>query len=126
MSPDAELEREIRSLEERLLDRRVRSDPALLRELLAEEFLEHGSSGRTWSRAEMIEALRAERGELRFRLHDFRARRIASGAVLATYRLLTEPEPPEPPRASLRSSLWVQRGGRWVIVFHQGTRTSVS
>ena len=120
LKPESEIEQEIRSLEERLLDRRVRSDPDLLGELVAKEFLEFGSSGRTWSKQEIIDALREERGA-RFTISDFRARLISPRAALATYRVLAEPESPEPSRSSLRSSIWVHRAGRWQLVFHQGT-----
>jgi hypothetical protein len=122
VKPESEIEREIRSLEERLLERRVRSDPDLLGELLAEEFLEFGSSGRAWSKRETLDALREERGA-RFTISDFQARLISPGAALATYRVhvLAEPEPPGPSRSSLRSSIWVHRDGRWQLVFHQGT-----
>jgi glyoxylase I family protein len=118
--PESGIELEIRTLEERLLDRRVRSDPHLLDELLADDFREFGSSGRTWSKQEIIDALREERGA-RATIRDFAARRISPEVVLATYRVVAEPEPPEPTRSSLRSSLWVHRAGRWQIVFHQGT-----
>jgi hypothetical protein len=115
-----DLEREIRSLEERLLDRRVRSNPDLAGELLAEEFLEFGSSGRTWTKQEILDALREERA-IRFTISDFQVRLISPEAVLATYRVLAEPESHELSRSSLRSSLWVRRAGRWQLVFHQGT-----
>jgi len=46
---------------------------------------------------------------------DFEIELLATEVVLATYRM-------PPPHASLRSSIWVRRNGRWVMRFHQGTR----
>jgi hypothetical protein len=117
---DSEVEREIRALEERLLERRTRSDPDLLSELLAGEFLEFGSSGRAWSKPEIIRALREEEGA-RFTITEFSARRVAPTVVLASYRVVAEPGSPAPSRSSLRSSVWLQRAGCWQLVFHQGT-----
>jgi hypothetical protein len=120
--PRVPVEEQIQALEERLLDRRVRASPSLLGELLADDFLEFGSSGRVWTRQEILAALRAEPA-VRFTIRDFRVRRVARDAALATYRARAEPGSGGSPQASLRSSLWVWRVDRWQIVFHQGTPT---
>jgi glyoxylase I family protein len=47
-------------------------------------------------------------------MEDFAVTRLAAGAALVTYRS-------RDPRHARRSSIWVRRGGRWVMRFHQGT-----
>lgn len=55
----------------------------------------------------MEEAIEASRVAAR-RVHD---------AVLVTYRSDSSG------RRALRSSTWVREGGRWLLLFHQGTVT---
>ncbi len=50
----------LRNLEEQLVDPSVRRDKGRLLKLLAEDFREFGSSGRIYSRADIIEALSIE------------------------------------------------------------------
>ena len=122
--PSTELEELIRTLELRLVDPGVRANPEEMAALLADDFLEYGSSGRTFDKQQVLEALQHE-GAIRFSLHDFHVRNLSRGVVLATYRATATPEGAEP-RSSLRSSVWVRRSGRWQVTFHQGTLTSQS
>jgi hypothetical protein len=87
--------------------------------LLDPDFLEFGSSGRTWDRAETIEALlpQAAPGPLDFR--DWTARPLAEGVVLVTYTLSEASHGGW--RTTRRSSVWHARDGRWQLLFHQGT-----
>jgi hypothetical protein len=112
----------IRDLEESLLDPRIRRSREALHELLADEFLEFGSSGRRYTKAEIVEALVAETAVApRFTLSDFSLLVIAPGAALATYRAEARGANQPEPQHSLRSSIWTFRSGRWQLVFHQGT-----
>ncbi len=121
-----DLDDHLRALEEALLTPAVRRDKVPLADLLCEEFREFGSSGRVWTRAEILESLSTEQ-PVPFRLEAFKATPIAPEAVLLTYRVQREAASPEAPEASarapqsLRSSLWIQREGRWQMLFHQGT-----
>lgn len=117
---DIELEAHLRALEESHLRAEVRSSPEAMLSLLAEEFVEIGSSGRIFDRAAALEAA-SSHSVSRSRVDDFVVRPLAGGAVLATYRLSTWSEAAAVPRVTLRSSVWVLRGGRWVLAFHQGT-----
>jgi len=114
------LEDRIRALEARLLEPEVRASPAELERLLADDFLEFGSSGRVYGRRDVIDALPG-RSEARFTLEELRVRPLGPGVVLATYRLLRAATPPEAARSSLRSSIWRREGKRWRLAFHQGT-----
>ena len=111
----------IRRLEERLLEPEVRSSPEELALLLADDFLEIGSSGRTFDKKKIIATLKGE-SVFDYSLHDFQVKQLSSGIALATYRIETRQE--AEPRTSLRSSIWVHRQGRWQLMFHQGTPTS--
>jgi hypothetical protein len=107
---------EIRLLEEQLLRANVRESADRLDALLADDFVEFGSSGTVYSKAQCVSALLAEpvRRSSTAALNDFRTLELSPHIVLATYRL----------GQSLRSSLWRRESKGWRIVFHQGTRAS--
>ena len=121
MAPhDTTLEQELRDLEERHLRSDVRSSPQAIGALLADEFVEFGSSGRVFDRTAVIESLPTQ-PIFESRIDDFVVRALAPEAVLTTYRLSTWSESGRQVRVTLRSSVWVRRAGCWVLVFHQGT-----
>ena len=115
-----ELERELRELEERHLRPDVRSSPEAMGDILAQEFVEFGSSGRIHDRATVIAALPGQ-ALFQFRVDAFTVRALAPEVVLTTYRLSAWSRSEEQARVTLRSSVWVHRAGRWQMVFHQGT-----
>lgn len=110
-------------MEERLLQWSVRGDAEALSSLLASDFREFGSSGRVFDRQQVIEALRNETS-CEMTLGDFCAQVLAPDIALVTYRASWHGTSGQPAAISLRSSLWVQREGRWQLVFHQGTRAA--
>ena len=114
-----EIADQLRALEEGLLQTAVRKDASQVAELLADDFREFESSGRVYSKPEMIVLLR-EQEPIPMSLMDFEVSLLAPSVALVTYRALRE-RPNDEPAQSLRSSLWELRGGRWQIVFHQGT-----
>jgi hypothetical protein len=115
---DAEL---LRALEEKLLRPEIRGDVAALDELLADDFIEFGASGRRYTKAEIIAALPHEPPVERT-TSDYATRELGAGVALVTYNVVRH-TPGEPSMRSLRSSIWVHRDGRWQMVFHQGTLT---
>jgi hypothetical protein len=119
--PDPALESEIRILEERLLQATTRSSRGQVDELLADDFIEFGSSGRTFDKAAAMEFLATE-SAAHFSMLQFRVKRLAPDVVLATYIAVTH-TPGAPARHSLRSSIWTRAGYIWQLTFHQGTRT---
>ncbi len=122
MSDTAELEVEIRRLEERLLTPEVRAAPEELARLLADDFLEFGSSGHVFDRQEVIASLPLQPKE-QFALTEFQVRLLAPTIALAMYRVVRSGEQQDVPQGSLRSSIWRRTAGRWQMVFHQGTPT---
>ena len=111
----------IRKLEERLLKPSVRHSVQDVSGLLADEFIEYGSSGRIFTKKQVVEGLQSE-GPVELSLSDFKAKPLASGVILATFRGVKR-EPGGQKSYSLRSSIWQLIDGKWQIVFHQGTPT---
>ena len=124
MAPDDEAVAEVIALERALLTREVRSSAAALDALLDPEFTETGASGRRWTRAEILAALPAEAGAGagpgppgpdRIADHAMAGRRLAADVVMLTF------ETDHEGRRARRVSLWRRSGGRWRVLYHQGT-----
>lgn len=116
---------QLRRLEQSLLEPAVRRDGDRLRQLLAEDFLEFGSSGRVWTRKAIIDLLAAETGFLAPEIEDFQCSMIGGKVALVTYRTVRVDAGSGERLCSLRSSVWVRQDGVWRMRFHQGTRTSI-
>jgi hypothetical protein len=110
----------LRHLEERLLEPEVRKSAQEVADLLADEFIEFGSSGRVLNKRQLIEILQHEPA-VRISLLEFHASVLAPGVVLVTYRAVRRTAADGQPTRSLRSSVWKVIDGRWQMVFHQGT-----
>jgi hypothetical protein len=114
-----DLAEHIRTLEEKMLESSFRKSSREFAELLTDDFVEFGSSGRVFDKAAILREL-SEESPAELSLRDFAAARLAEGVVQATY--VSMRETPEGVIESLRCSIWVLRGGVWKIRFHQGTR----
>ena len=86
-------------------------------QLVAESFVEFGSSGQVYSKTRMLAVLAAEAPPT-ISASQFSVRRIASDAALLTYIACRHASPD---MFSLRSSIWQLQDGHWRIIFHQGT-----
>jgi len=111
--------RAVETLERRLLMPSVRRSSEELNSLLADEFVEIGSSGRIWSKDEIVEEL-LNSPSCEVEIDSVHARHIAENAVLITYRSWRVGE--EHRAVALRSSIWRRRGRSWRLMFHQGTK----
>ena len=111
---------EMRALEESLLDPVVRASVQKLDLLLADDFMEFGSSGHTYNKQQEIEALPWQPDQ-HWAIRDFCLQPLAPGVVLVTYRVIRHANQPDKATHSLRSSIWRCEEGRWRIFFHQGT-----
>ena len=96
--------------ERHLLDPAVRADRDAVDQLLHQDFVEIGRSGRPWTRAAIFEALLAD-PEVSGEPEDMTVDELASGCALVTYTL----------DGIRRSSVWIRKAGRWQVRFHQGT-----
>jgi hypothetical protein len=110
----------LRKYEERLLDNSVRKDAEVFSSMLADEFQEFGSSGRVYSKSQIIAALRSE-SPVQLSLREFKARLLADEVALVTY-ISSRAEHGSSASEALRSSIWVVQDGHWKVLFHQGTR----
>jgi len=117
---DVGLEKHIRLLEERLLDFQVRAATQELAVLLGDDFLEFGSSGRTFDKPQILDDIERE-SRFEASIHDFHVRQLNCATVLATYCCVARTHETGEVRKSLRSSIWVCRQGQWQVIFHQGT-----
>jgi len=109
MSEANEVAALLQRLEEQLLRPEVRASPDQVSRLLADDFMEFGSSGRAYDKAEVMAGLAAEQplpAGLRILASHFETKILAAGAG---------------PARSRRSSIWKLMDGRWQMVFHQGT-----
>lgn len=122
----------LEGLEEFLFDPVERRDVAAISNLLAEDFREFGTSGRIYTKLDILAELATEQPVV-VTLTDFLCELASPGVALVTYKSLSSPDDRAPTQA-LRSSLWVQRPQqvysaaasnremRWQMLFHQGTR----
>ena len=119
---------EIRSLEESLHRPEIRRSREALEALLADGFTKFSSSGTIYHRAEIIDLLTEEEeedeaNEGTLRTSDYALTPISTDAVLLTYRTQRTAENGSE-RHALRSSIWTRDGGKWRMLFHQGTVTA--
>ena len=107
-------------LEEKLLQSDVRKSVIELKELLAHDFVEFGSSGRVFNKEITIGRLPKEETVGKMTITDFEIKLLAPHIVLTTFRLLKH----KSMEYSLRSSIWKLTGEQWQMIFHQGTLSS--
>ncbi len=90
-----------------------------LDELLAEDFLEFGSSGTAYDKKQQLEAANRTAGEnnIKFTVTNFSIKWLDSNVLLATYRTYKDIDG----KHALRSSIWKNQDDKWQMIFHQGT-----
>ena len=110
----------MRGLEESLLVPTIRKSTQLL-DLLADEFIEFGSSGRVYTKDDLVAVLQAESPVVQT-TSDLQVTTLAPDVALLTYKIRRHSEPVVD---TLRSSLWRRSNGKWQMVFHQGTLTPI-
>jgi len=107
-------------LETSLHKKQVRNSAESTSALLADGFVEFGSSGRVWNKSSIIESMRREMEDQQVTVEDFAARELAPDVVLVTYISKKDVG------STLRSSIWKRYEGKWQMIFHQGTRRAAS
>lgn len=125
MSTDPRLSEHLRRLEEAMTKLEIRQSPNELSRLLADDFREFGSSGRTFDKRQIIEALKNQ-PPVQLWLDEFQVMQLAPDVALVTYRGHCKFPGSDQVSHSLRSSIWRNRNGRWEVAFHQGTPTQES
>jgi hypothetical protein len=113
---------QLQELEQSLLNSDVRHSQDRLTELLADEFIEFGSSGHIYDKQQTIRSLAQSAGDVEISLSQFSARRLAKNLALVTYRSKKQ-QSADSPVYAFHSSIWRQTRNGWRILFHQGTPT---
>ena len=116
----------LREQEEALLDADIRGSELQLGKLLAEEFVEFGSSGVRYDRQSIVGALANAAQNEKLSLTDFNLIAWADGLAAVSYICECHDAKDKLVRRSLRSSLWKEINGKWQIAFHQGTSTGIN
>jgi len=105
-------------LEESLLKSEVRENKEELAKILADGFVEIGSSGQVFCKDECLEF---GVSKARMVLSNFELTILSESVVLVTYFI----ENRTSGENSLRSSIWKIVNNRWQMLFHQGTFTQL-
>lgn len=106
------VESELLALEAAMWHDATRGDPTWMDEHLADDFIEHGYSGRSYDRTAILEL---PIGPIEATLVDPVVRPIGRDAALIAYRSR------DGRGHANRASVWTRTDGRWRLAFHQGT-----
>lgn len=119
-----ENERLLIALEMGLLDPAIRSSATQLADLIADDFVEFGSSGETFDKEQIIAKLLAETESTpqTRTAEDFTTRWLAEDTALVTFHAIRAVNGTT--TKTLRASIWKYRNTRWQMIFHQGTLAS--
>ena len=116
--PDDTDARRLQQLEEELWREETRFDVPYMEQVMAEEFIEFGRSGRIYDRRECLSHPR-EPIQAVIPLPDLSIRMITDDVAQVTYNshVTWDGELLK----GRRSSIWRRAGDSWELVFHQGT-----
>ena len=106
-------------LECSLLEKDTRSSRAQLNALIADDFLEFGSSGQSFGKAEVLAWL-PEENNIQYTATDFILRELAPDLGQLLYKAVFRDSKGKC-HYSLRCSLWKKTHANWQMIFHQGT-----
>ncbi|MCC3357064.1 DUF4440 domain-containing protein [Bacillus sp. REN16] len=107
----------ILNLEKRLMNYKYKD----FEELLTDDFLEFGSSGKSYDKNAQLNAVKEinTNNSIKYTVTDFKIKLLAPDVLLATYRSFRHNDS----KYALRSSIWKKDQGKWQMSFHQGTPT---
>jgi hypothetical protein len=115
----------IAALELSLLQAPTRFDRNHLEQVLDDEMVEFGKSGKIYDKRSIVQALESEGSGPApadyLEMVDANALLLSAETVLFTYRLRVRAQSGSKAVTSLRSSIWRKNGGLWRLLFHQGT-----
>ncbi|MCB1701768.1 MAG: DUF4440 domain-containing protein [Pseudomonadales bacterium] len=104
----------LKKLELELVSPDTRRNPRRLSELLSDEFEEYGSSGRVFTKSDVLSGL-PETGAPEYELFGFSFLELSPECMLVKYRSTVSG------RQALRSSIWIFGSGQWQLLHHQST-----
>jgi len=107
-------------LEKKLLNPSARKDVSTLNDLLSNDFVEFGTSGKIYNKKNIIERL-PEEVPTEIKAFDFAPIQLATNIIQIRFKTRRTTQDGLI-IASLRSSIWKFDGKRWQMIFHQGTK----
>lgn len=114
-----ELKELIYNLETDLLKPEVRASEGKLNELIADDFIEYGSSGLIYDKKIILDRLLRE-DSLTYTLFDFEMINLSDYIVQTRFKI-NRVNLDGTKTTSLRTSLWRKNNTNWQMFFHQGT-----
>jgi hypothetical protein len=102
----------------------IRASRQVVSDLIADDFIEFGKSGRVYNKQITVEALAGETTQASASLpyvSDFSVRSLSYCVVLVTYKSARPSADGQNNDETLRSSIWKLMAGRWQMILHQGT-----
>ncbi len=108
---NSSLHKLIYSFELAIANRNIKDIPGII----SDNFMEFGSSGRIFTKADYMESVEATEERLDYEIIDFDIKVIGLNAILATYKSIYKG------KKVLRSSIWSSKDEVWQLLFHQGT-----
>lgn len=115
-----ELQKTIIDLEVSLLSNEVRDSVSKLDLLLADDFIEFGSSGLIYTKMSVLERLPNKNIISHYEAFEFTVVELAPNICQVRYKTIKKEEGKIPEKA-LRNSLWRKEENLWKLFFHQGT-----
>ncbi len=91
--------------------------------LLADDFMEFGSSGNVYDKKIILDSSNnrfTPANVTHMTITDFKIKLLSPAVILATYRTMRRDDR----QLVLRSSIWKLNEGNWQMTFHQGTPTT--
>jgi hypothetical protein len=113
----------LRDLESQIYDPEIRRDRAKLDALAHPDFFEFGSSGKSYSRSDILELLPLDTANNLVWAQDWAVQPLGTDFALLTYKSAHKRSDGALERHTLRSSIWALTPQGWQILFHQGTPT---
>lgn len=110
----------LEKLELELLKPKTRKSVKRLSELLAEDFLEIGMTGKRFTKKDILEIL-PKSEDNKYEATDFETKEIAPNTILLTYKASVNNTKTNEITLTLRSSIWQKQNNNWQMIFHQGT-----
>ena len=116
----------IKRLELKLLTTDLKVDPALIDELLSDDFEEISSSGQINSRDDVVNWLLYKDNHIQWTLTNFRIKALTDDLVMAIYVARKLNDPNSISKGSVRTSIWKHQGDHWKMLFHQASKINNS
>ncbi|MES2102971.1 MAG: nuclear transport factor 2 family protein [Pseudomonadota bacterium] len=107
------------SLEQRLLQAKVRANACALDQLIDDTFIEFGVSGHAFRKPEIL-CRTPSLPPLEFEPENFKLTELIPGLAQLSFHLRTVNPASGEVSYTLRSSIWKRFGQRWKVVFQQG------